>query len=62
MCFISIVLLRGARAIIEKFCYWMFLGLGLGLGLVSASGSGRKQIFQSLHDIRLVKNLFSPGP
>jgi hypothetical protein len=36
--------------------------LGLGLGLVAGSGAGRKQIFQPLHDIRLVENLFSPGP
>jgi hypothetical protein len=34
--------------------------LGLGLGL--ANGAGQKQVFQSLHDIRLVKNLFLPGP
>jgi hypothetical protein len=31
-------------------------------GLVLVSGSERKQVFQSLHDIRLVKSLLSPGP
>ena len=48
----------------------VFLGLGLGLalalawgwGLVSANGVGQKQVLQSLHDIRLVENLFSPVP
>jgi len=46
------------RQIIKIFYYWTFLGFGLGL----ASGSRQKQVFQSLHDIRLVKNLFPPGP
>jgi hypothetical protein len=36
-------------------------GYFLGLGLVAGSGAGRKQIFQSLHDIRLVRNTFPPG-
>ena len=34
----------------------------MAFSFVSASGAERKQIFQSLHDIRLVKNFFSPGP